>query len=140
MAKKVIMMMGYPGSGKTTYINNSFTGKEYTIIHGDDHKTESKMRKAFISALQSQDSSNIVLDATHASKVKRLVFISIAKQYTNDISLIHMNTSLETSLKRNFERVGDKQVPRIALFTYRKRFEEPSIEEGFSNIEILEEN
>lgn len=140
MAKKVIMMMGYPGSGKTTYINNNFTGKEYTIIHGDDHKTESKMKKAFLSAIQSENSCNIVLDATFASMIKRVVFISIAKQYTNDISLIHINTSLETSLKRNLERIGDKRVPNIALFTYRKRFEEPSIEEGFSNIEIVEEN
>ena len=120
-----------------TYVNDNFSGDDFTVIHGDDHKTEAKMKRVFTSALQSNHDDTIILDATHPSVIKRQIFISIAKQYTSDIRLIHICKSLKVAMEGNMKRGSDKMVPNIALYMYRKKFEEPNLDEGFSEIETV---
>ena len=63
--QELILMMGYPGSGKTTYVEQQIPDT-YTKLHGDDLKTDAKKKKAVKNYLEIGKS--VVLDATHASK------------------------------------------------------------------------
>ena len=44
---ELIIMVGYPGSGKSTYVEQVYgSNSNYVILHGDDYKTVPKMMAA----------------------------------------------------------------------------------------------
>jgi len=126
---EMIIMVGYPGSGKTTISENICKNHNYIRIAGDIHKTQSKMIKASLQYIS--QSKSIVFDATHSSIKKRKKIIELAKQFNYIVKCIHITTSLDISYKRNKLRCNEKQVPKIAYSVYKKYFEEPNIQEGF---------
>ncbi len=127
---EIIIMVGFPGSGKSTIANNICKNNNYNHIAGDIYKTTSKMRKASLEYIL--DNKSIVFDATYSSIKKRKELVDFAKKYNYEVKCIHVNTSLDISYKRNKLRADDKQVPKIAYSVYKKYYEEPIIEEGFS--------
>ena len=129
MNPEIIIMMGYPGSGKSTIAENICKNEKYIHIAGDVYKTSSKMRKASLEYIL--QSKSIVFDATHSSIKKRKEFIELGNKHNYEIKCIHVNTSLDISYKRNKSRCDDKQVPKIAYSVYKKYYEEPTEEEGF---------
>ncbi len=116
-------MMGYPGCGKSKYIKSSFLSKTDVIIDSDRLKTEKEIKNAFLIALQNEGNYNIILDGSHLSIIKRAVYIHIAKQYTNDIILTHIKTYSERIIE-----------PTHELNIYYENYDEPNINEGFTNI------
>lgn len=131
---EIIIMMGYPGSGKTTIANNICKSSKYVHIFGDKYKTSSKMKKAAIEYINEQKS--IIFDATNSSKSKRKEYVDFAKKYGYNVRCIHVNASLDVSYKRNKLRSNEKQVPKIAYSVYKKYYEEPDESEGFKLITI----
>jgi len=61
--KEVVIMVGYQGSGKSTFAAMHF-GDKYTILQGDVLKTEAKMAKHL--KLELTNENSVVLDATNA--------------------------------------------------------------------------
>jgi len=127
--QELVLMMGFPGSGKTTYVKNCIPDT-YTKLHGDILKTNAKKKKALKIALESKKS--VVLDATHPNKEKRKTFIEIAKDYNVPVRLIHISTDFDESKSRNENR--EQKVPIIVLYVYRKNYEEPELSEGYSDV------
>ena len=127
---EIIIMVGYPGSGKSTIAENICKRDNYIHIAGDIYKTSSKMRKASLEYIL--QSKSIVFDATHSSIKKRKEFIDLGKKYNYEVKCIHITTSLDISYKRNKSRCDEKQVPKIAYSVYKKYYEEPTEEEGFT--------
>tara|TARA_B110000483_G_scaffold243252_1_gene332096 strand:- start:8825 stop:9769 length:945 start_codon:yes stop_codon:yes gene_type:complete len=130
--REIVLMMGYPGSGKSSFAEKAFKGRPYIIIHGDDHNSESQLKKAYKSAIETHSDKSIILDATHSNKKKRQIFIEIAEKANIPIRLIHLTTSIEESMHRNLQR--EKPVPKIALYLYRKHFEKAELTEGLFEI------
>ena len=128
----LIIMMGFPGSGKSTVAKEICKDSQYVYIEGDVHKT--KMIKAALEPMSSKKS--VVFDATHSSIKKRKEYVDLAKKHDYNVLCIHVATSLEVSYKRNKAREADRQVPKIAYSVYSKYFEEPKEEEGFTLIVV----
>ena len=128
--QELIIMVGYPGSGKTTYSEKVFDKDNYVILHGDDLKTESKIVKALKSEFD--QGKSVVIDATNPSREKRRVFIDIAKERGLFVRIIHISTSIEESMQQNQKR--EHKVPKIVFYVYRKKFEEPVKSEGVDDI------
>ena len=134
--REIVLMVGYPGSGKSTYVQKIFgDNNNYIIIHGDDHKTEAALKKALKKTLTENPSKSVVLDATHSGKKKRKVFIDIANEFKIPVRAVHLTTSIEESMHRNLQR--EKHVPKIALYMYRKHHEVPDIDEGLYKVEVI---
>ena len=132
---EIIIMMGYPASGKSSLaLAISQQNTNYIIIEGDIYKTSSKMIKKSLSNIQEKKS--IIFDATNSSIKKRKEYILLAQKYNYNIKCIHLTTSLDASIKRNINREENKQVPRIAFSVYSKYYEEPNVNEGFSLINV----
>jgi len=130
---EVIIMIGFPASGKSTisrYIVDKSGGK-YIHIEGDIYKTSAKMIKEAKSHL----GKSIIFDATNSSCKKRKEYIDFAKKYNYLIKFIHVTTSENISYKQGLKRT-DKQIPKIAYSVYKKHFEMPSIEE-FDGLQII---
>ena len=132
---EIIIMTGYPGSGKSTIANHICNSGNYVSINSDDYKTTSKMLKKAKDYLLNK--SSIIFDATNSSIKKRNEYIIFAKKnnYYN-IKCIHVSTPLNLSFKRNRLRKQEKQVPKIAYSVYTKHYQEPSSKEGFQLIKI----
>lgn len=126
---EIIIMVGYPGSGKSTIAKNICKNENYIHIEGDVYKTSSKMKKASIQHIL--ESKSIIFDATHSSIKKRNEYIEFSKKYSYEVKCIHATTSLDESYKRNKLRSDEKVVPKIAYSVYKKYYQEPTEEEGF---------
>lgn len=127
--QEVVIMVGYPGSGKSTLAKQIFgSSPNYVIIDGDTHKTSAKMIKLGQKAIK--EGKSVVFDATNGSKERRAEYITLARENCISARCIHMNTTMEESLARNNARSPSKVVPKVAFYTYRKRFEQPNSDEG----------
>jgi bifunctional polynucleotide phosphatase/kinase len=131
-SKQVVIMVGYPGSGKSSVAKKICENEQFVLVQGDVHKTSPKMIKAALPCVK--EGKSIVFDATNSSCKKRSEYIEFAKKHNLKVVCVHMTTSLEVSYKRNKERDPDQQVPKIAYSVYTKHFENPSVEEGFDLI------
>lgn len=128
--KLIVIMMGYPGSGKSTVAKNICKKENFVYMEGDLYKTSNTMIKASFEHIIKNKS--IVFDATNSSSKKRKEYIDLGKTHNYKVICIHVSTSLEISYKRNKLRNYEKYVPKIAYSVYKKNYEEPNEKEGFT--------
>jgi bifunctional polynucleotide phosphatase/kinase len=133
--KEVIIMIGYPGSGKTTICKDIFEKYNYHIVSGDILKTTSKMIK---DAIKYINIKSIVFDSTAGTKEKRLEFIQFAQKYNLPVRAVWIQTPIDISMERNKQRalVTGSKIPDVVYYVYRKNFEEPDEEEGFILVKV----
>ena len=127
--KQIIIMIGYPGSGKSTIAKNICKNDSFIHIEGDIYKKSTKMIKAALEHIKQNKS--IIFDATNNSSGKRREYIELGKEYNYKIVCIHVSTPLQVAYKQNKLRNYEKYVPKIAYYCYRKYYEEPNETEGF---------
>ena len=131
-SKQVIIMVGYPGSGKSSVAKKICEDERFVLIQGDVHKTSAKMIKA--AGAYVDEGKSVVFDATNSSCKKRYEYIGFARKHDYNVVCVHVSTSLDESYKRNKLRDPENQVPKIAYSVYTKYFEPPTTVEGFEVI------
>ena len=131
-SKQVIIMVGYPGSGKSSVAKKICEDERFVLIQGDVHKTSAKMIKA--AGEYVDEGKSVVFDATNSSCKKRYEYIGFARKHDYEVVCVHVSTSLDESYKRNKLRDPENQVPKIAYSVYTKYFEPPTSVEGFEVI------
>lgn len=131
-SKQVIIMVGYPGSGKSSVAKKICEDERFVLIQGDVHKTSAKMIKA--AGEYVGEGKSVVFDATNSSCKKRYEYIGFARKHDYEVVCVHVSTSLDESYKRNKLRDPENQVPKIAYSVYTKYFEPPTTVEGFEVI------
>lgn len=126
--QELVILVGFPGSGKTTVSQLFEPHEHYIILHGDELKTESKIKKSIQHGIEQNKS--IVVDATNPTSKKRLVFIELARKLKPNIHIriIELTTSMEEGMYRNSMR--EHPIPKIAFYMFRKRYQAPSVNEG----------
>jgi bifunctional polynucleotide phosphatase/kinase len=125
--KEVVIMVGYPGSGKST-IAKELEKHNYIRIDGDALKTGPKMIKE---AEKYVDQKSIIFDATNGTKERRQLYIDFAKKHNLGVRCLWKTTSIGDAMEQNRERQkqGGPKIPDIVFYTYRKKFEEPTEDE-----------
>lgn len=137
--REVVIMVGYPASGKSTIAKSLIDVKAsnpYYHIDGDTYKTPARMLKV---AASNVESHSIIFDATNGTVERRKLFIEFAKEYDLPVRCFWLKVDIDTAMERNKNRAatGDKKlIPAVVYYTYRKRFETPTNEEGMKVVSI----
>jgi bifunctional polynucleotide phosphatase/kinase len=139
--QEAIIMVGYAGSGKSTYVREHFVPKGYVHIESDVSKTKTKAKaKDKINKMVTDSIMQgrcIVVDATNPSKERRDEIRAIIHKaqasikHRIRITTVWMNTPRVVSWHRNIRRENSAaRVPEIAYHVYAKHFVEPTDDEN----------
>lgn len=149
MTNQLVIVLGIPGSGKSFYAQ-SYIDKGYLNLNRDKiGGTMNKLLPMLDTALK--EGKNVVMDNTFATAISRTPFIGTAMIHKAEIHCIHLETSLEDAQYNVIERMiklrgkvlspeeikkdsSPNIFPPHVLYSYRKKFEEPTMLEGFTSI------
>ncbi len=150
------IMVGVPGSGKSTWIKDhmKFFATDCKVISRDvirfsivneDEEYFSKEKEVWNEFVrQAKESLNCntdtIIDATHINEASRTKLLrALAPALSGiEINAIVINVSLGTAIDQNEMREGRSLVPESAIERMFDNFTIPDIEEGFNNIYIYE--
>ena len=79
---------------------------------------------------------DVVFDATNVTKKARKEIIKRAKNSFDFILCYYLHTPLPIALQRNSKR--KRQVPEDVIYSQHQRFQQPSLDEGFDYIAVIE--
>lgn len=150
---KLIIMVGAPGSGKSTFTAKVAEYENAIIISRDEIRFSllkenenyfSKEKEVFntyssriLWALNK--GYNVIADATHLNRKARLKLLrTIPSAVYATLEAIWLNTPLSECLLRNANRTGRALVPETNLISMYKNIEPPSLSEGFDRIYIVQ--
>lgn len=129
MIKELIIMVGLPGSSKSTY-QWEYYKDTHLRINLDQLTTRSREWAIFTTAVAYD--TNIVIDNTNINKEKRAKYINYVKDKGYTIKCVWLTTPVSICKDRNASR--DRVVPESAIDSFANSFEEPSLDEGFDEI------
>ena len=149
---QVKMVIGYPASGKSTVTKELIKNGAVSLNRDTEGGTIVGLLPKMESLLK--EGKDIVLDNTFPTIEVRKPFIELAKKYNVDINCSLMSTSIEDAqfnvVQRAIGLVGEFPTPEVikkakhtnifpptVLFKYKKEFQKPTIEEGFSKVETV---
>lgn len=138
--QEMVIMVGYPGSGKSSISNDIFGigfVKEiyYKIINRDNLKSIDKCIKETVSSIN--NGMNIIIDNTNPTTKSRKIFIDIAKKYNYSVTVVEVLTSYEESMHNNYYRhikYKKELIPEIAYRIYKSTYDKPTMSEGINKI------
>lgn len=152
---KLYLLMGAPGSGKSTYIKNRFSQLPAVVISRDtirfslvkeDEEYFSKEKEVyaeFINRIKEalKFNSEVFADATHLNEMSRAKTLrSLSESLKNvEVNIIWVRVPVEVAIKQNENRIGTRAyVPKSVIRRMHSQATMPSKEEGFEHIYIFD--
>jgi bifunctional polynucleotide phosphatase/kinase len=132
---ELIIMVGFPGSGKSflsKYISNIYN---YKIINQDTIGTKIKCIKETTKFMKTNN--NIIVDSTNPDIESRKIWINLANQHKYNITIIYVDTIMDISMHNNHYRnvkYNAKIVPKIAYNIYKSKFVLPNKSENINRL------
>jgi predicted kinase len=131
---EIVVLVGIPGSGKTTLASSSFPN--HKRINLDALHTRNKEDEEIANALA--NGRDLIIDNTNTTKRARSKYVQTAKLFGVSLRAIYLHCPIELALERNALRQGKGRVPDNAVRFYNKILQPPTLEEGFDQVEVLE--
>lgn len=157
MIKKIYLLCGCPGSGKSTYAKAHIDDKtawisrdkvRFSMVSEDEEyfSKEKEVFNAFVKeikkAIENNLIENIYIDATHINETSRNNLLDkIVWGVKDELSVIYFDTPLDICLKRNSNRSGRERVPDNVIARMFKSGRIPTNNEKYKykNIIIINE-
>lgn len=130
-----VILIGLPGAGKTTFFRERFAATHDHVskdLLRNNRAPDRRQQLLLNAALEA--GRPVVVDNVNARAAERASIIAIARAHGARVSGYVFRTPVADALRRNRAREGRARVPDVAIFTARKRYEEPSFDEGFDRL------
>ena len=154
-SNKLYIMVGIPGSGKSTWIANhkSSFSRPYKIVSRDEIRfslvaedeeyfsKEKEVFKKFVEAIKEGLDSDldVYADATHINEASRTKLLRALGCSLKGIKVeaIVIKPPFDIIEQQNAQRTGREFVPLSAIRRMNGQFTMPSCEEGFNKVWII---
>lgn len=137
-SSEVVVCVGFPASGKTHFVENYLIPNGYVHVNRDTLGTWQKCLAECSKALEK--GKPVVIDNTNPDAQSRLRYIECAQKYNVPCRCFLFSCSLEQARHNNVFRElnsPDKKhvgVNDMVLNSYKSKYKEPALEEGFKEI------
>jgi len=144
---EIILFVGYPCLGKTTFFRRFFEPAGYMHVNQDTLKTRSKCARIVRDILQSELSCAV--DNTNRDRATRKVYVDLAREFNVPIRCFIFTGSIELAWHNNLYRAFNlsppltakeparKLLPYSAFTSFLQNYEEPCSDEGYSEIKRI---
>lgn len=133
---EVIVMVGGPGSGKSHFCKDFLEQNKYEIVSRDIVGTWQKCVDRLNDCLKMN--RKVVIDNTNGDKESRARYVNAAKINKVPCRCFLMMTAFKHAEHNNaFRELTDPKhtkINKIVLNSYKKHYEQPTLEEGFTEI------
>lgn len=135
---EVVVAVGFPGAGKSTFIQEHLVSAGYVHVNRDTLGSWQRCVSSCQAALR--QGKRVVIDNTNPDVPSRARYIQCAKDAGVPCRCFNFCATIEQARHNNrFREMTDPShapVSDMVMFSYRKQFEPPTLAEGF--LEILE--
>jgi predicted kinase len=142
---KLIITVGLPGSGKSTYLArlvvNAISSDEIRRLIADDPHDQTMNARIFATVRylvrQRMAAGRPVtyVDATHLAPWEREPYVRLAQRHGWELEALFFDVPVETCIARNQAR--DRIVPEEAIREMARRLVPPSEAEGFTRVTTI---
>ncbi|KAH8549917.1 polynucleotide kinase 3 phosphatase-domain-containing protein [Umbelopsis sp. PMI_123] len=139
--QEVIVFVGYPASGKSTFAHKHLVPNGYVYVNQDTLKTRDNCIAACKAALR--EGKSVVIDNTNANKETREYYVKAAKSSNVKIRCFWFTAPKELAQHNNIYRAyhasdrGRELLPGMVFDSFSKKFQEPMLSEGFEEIKKI---
>lgn len=141
---KLYVLVGLPASGKSTYAKNNLLDKA-KLLSSDairkelfNDETHQADNKAVFTTLYNRareylrNGDNVVIDSTSINKFERARVLRNFEGFDIEKIAIFINTPVKVCCERDLLR--SRTVGKDVIYKYKRKFERPTIDEGFDNV------
>ncbi|XP_054035076.1 bifunctional polynucleotide phosphatase/kinase [Dryobates pubescens] len=134
---ELVVAVGYPGAGKSTFLKSHFVPAGYAYVNRDSLGSWQRCVAACQAALAR--GQPVVVDNTNPDPESRQRYVACAQAASVPCRCLHFTASLEqaNTTFRELTQSGHPPVTAPVLHSYRKRFVPPSPSEGFSEVRAV---
>lgn len=148
----VILTIGAPGSGKSTWGEKFADSNKYIYLSSDrnrarvgrgedDQQASAKAFELLKTELSSalKNNKNVVVDATFMSRKARRDFVNISRKYKAELKAVTFELPREIILQRNAKRasMGGRNVPDNIIDRMINNYERPQFPE-FDEVIVID--
>jgi bifunctional polynucleotide phosphatase/kinase len=135
--QKLIVLIGYPASGKSSLCKLIDADKNMKIVNQDECRTKVRCLRLVEKSLS--DGHSVIVDRTNPSVADRAEFVQLAALTNSDIHIIaiKINRSKELCEHLNIMRerlTGEPRIPKLVYRIFDSKYEKPTINEGFESV------
>ena len=149
MDNTLYIMVGLPGSGKSTYAKEFIKDQQVEYLSSDSlravfgkNESDQSVTPKVFGHIKTKvdeylrDNKNVLVDATNVNRKERNDYINTAKKYNSKVVAVVFKMDRNGLIARNKKRgdEGGRVVPDWVIDKMLNKFEEPDFNEGIDVI------
>lgn len=137
--QELVVCVGYPASGKSSFVKKNLVEKGYVYVNQDTLKTRDRCVRAVKEALAAKKS--VVVDNTNPEASTRALYLRLAKDAGVPVRCFYFGDNEDLAQHNNYYRAiyknGKEPLSILAYRMFKSKFQEPTVKEGYTEVKRI---